>query len=180
MDETRHNGKWDNSVTKGQILCDSTYTGYIKQSNLQKLRVELCLPGAREKGEWSEVKWKLLSHVQLFATPWTIQSMEFSRPEYWRGVAFLFSRRSSQPRDQIQVSHIAGRFFTSEPQRTPKILEWVPYPFSRGSSWPRNQPGVSCIAGRFFTSWAIGKREREMGNCFSMCIKFLLCKMSKF
>ena len=30
---------------------------------------------------WSEVKWKSLSHVQLFATPWTVQSLEFSRPE---------------------------------------------------------------------------------------------------
>ena len=30
-------------------------------------------------------KWKSLSHVQLFATPWTIQSMEVSRPEYWSG-----------------------------------------------------------------------------------------------
>ena len=29
-------------------------------------------------------KWKSFSHVQLFATPWTIQSVEFSRPEYWR------------------------------------------------------------------------------------------------
>ena len=28
-------------------------------------------------------------------------------------VAFPFCRGSSQPRDQIQVSHIAGRFFTS-------------------------------------------------------------------
>ena len=28
-------------------------------------------------------------------------------------VAFAFSRGSSQPRDQTQVSHIAGRFFTS-------------------------------------------------------------------
>ena len=28
-------------------------------------------------------KWKSLSHVRLFATPWTIQSMEFSRSEYW-------------------------------------------------------------------------------------------------
>ena len=27
-------------------------------------------------------KWKLLSHVWLFAIPWTIQSMEFSRPGY--------------------------------------------------------------------------------------------------
>ena len=28
-------------------------------------------------------------------------------------VAFAFSRGPSQPRDQIQVSSIAGRFFTS-------------------------------------------------------------------
>ena len=28
-------------------------------------------------------------------------------------VAFPFSRESSQPRDQTQVSRIAGRFFTS-------------------------------------------------------------------
>ena len=26
-----------------------------------------------------------LSHVQFFATPWNIQLMEFSRPEYWSG-----------------------------------------------------------------------------------------------
>ena len=32
---------------------------------------------------WNKLK-KLLSRVRLFATPWTIQSMEFSRPEYWR------------------------------------------------------------------------------------------------
>ena len=33
----------------------------------------------------SEVKWKSLRHVRLFVTPGTIQSMEFSRPEYWSG-----------------------------------------------------------------------------------------------
>ena len=36
-------------------------------------------------GKW---KQKSLSHVQLFATPWTILSMEFSRPEYWSGWPF--------------------------------------------------------------------------------------------
>ena len=30
-------------------------------------------------------KWKSLNHIRLFATPWNIQSMEFSRPEYWSG-----------------------------------------------------------------------------------------------
>ena len=33
----------------------------------------------------SEMKWMFLSSVQLLTTPWTIQSMEFSRPEYWSG-----------------------------------------------------------------------------------------------
>ena len=56
---------------------------------------------------------QLLSPMWLFSTPWTVQSMEFSRPEYWNGwVAFPFSRGSSQTRDQTQVSCIAGRFFT--------------------------------------------------------------------
>ena len=40
-----------------------------------------------------KVKVKLLSHVQHFATPWTVayqapQSMEFSRQEYWSGLPF--------------------------------------------------------------------------------------------
>ena len=35
-----------------------------------------------DKKKKSEM-WKLLSSVQLFATPWAKQSMEFSRPEYW-------------------------------------------------------------------------------------------------
>ena len=30
-------------------------------------------------------KCKALSRVRLFVTPWAIQSMEFSRPEYWSG-----------------------------------------------------------------------------------------------
>ena len=39
------------------------------------------------------MKVKLLSHVQLFVTPWTVacqapQSMEFSRQEYWSGLPF--------------------------------------------------------------------------------------------
>ena len=32
-------------------------------------------------------KWKSLSHVQLFATPWTMKSMEFSRPRILEWVA---------------------------------------------------------------------------------------------
>ena len=33
----------------------------------------------------SEMKWKSLSCVWLFVIPLTVQSMEFSRSEYWSG-----------------------------------------------------------------------------------------------
>ena len=38
-------------------------------------------------------------------------------------VAFPFSGGSSQPRDRTQVSHIAGVFFTTEPQGKPAMQE---------------------------------------------------------
>ena len=42
-----------------------------------------CSHGKLDKSKGSEVTWKSLSCVQLFANPWFIQSMEFSRPECW-------------------------------------------------------------------------------------------------
>ena len=60
----------------------------------------------------SEVKWKSLGRVQLFATPWiTVHGILQARILEWG--AFPFSRGSSQPRDLTQVSHIAGGFSTS-------------------------------------------------------------------
>ena len=55
----------------------------------------------------------------LWPPPWTAAhqvplSMGFSRQEYW-SVAIPFSRGSFQPRDWTHVSHIVGRFFTTEP-----------------------------------------------------------------
>ena len=57
---------------------------------------------------------QFLSCDQLFATPWTIAhqaplSMEFSRQEYWSGVAMSSSRASSLPRDQTHVSYFGRR-----------------------------------------------------------------------
>ena len=58
-----------------------------------------------------------LSRVWLFATPWTVAyqtpwSMEFSRQEYWSGWPSPSPGDLPEPRDQIQVSCIAGKFFT--------------------------------------------------------------------
>ena len=71
-------------------------------------------------GKIPHEKWKPLSHVQLFATPWTIvHGILQARILEW--VAYPFSGGSSQPRDQTEVSCIAGRFFTSWATREAKI-----------------------------------------------------------
>ena len=94
-------------------------------------------------------------------------SMEILQVRIMKWVAMHSSRGSSQPKDQTQVSHIAGRLFTIWDTREfwlpgssvhgilqARILEWVAIPFSRGSSQPRDWTQVSCIAGGFFIIWA--------------------------
>ena len=58
-----------------------------------------------------------LSRVWLFVTPWTVTrqaslSMGSLQARTLEWVSMPSSRGSSQPRDQTQVSHIAGEFFT--------------------------------------------------------------------
>ena len=59
-----------------------------------------------------EMKWKVLSHVQLWdPMDYRVHGILQARILEW--VAFPFSKGSSQSRDWTQVSSIAGRFFTS-------------------------------------------------------------------
>ena len=71
---------------------------------------------------------QLLSHIWLFVTPWTVAlqaalSMEILQARILEWVVIPSSRRFSQPRDQTQVSGIAGRFLTVSHQRNPLFLE---------------------------------------------------------
>ena len=68
-----------------------------------------------------------------------IAFMEFSRPDYWSGQPFPFSRDSSQPRDQTQVSCIAGGFFTNWAIRETHL----PYTYS----WPFPQFNLQDLKG---------------------------------
>jgi len=59
----------------------------------------------------------LLSRVELCAIPWTAACQDplfirLLRARILEWVVMPSSRESSQPRDQTQVSHIAGRVFT--------------------------------------------------------------------
>ena len=107
-------------------------------------------------------KWKLLSHVRLSTSPRTIQSMEFSRPEYWSGWPFSYPGDLPNPGIEPRSPALQVDSLAAEPKGKPRILEWVAYPFSSGSSWPRNQTHISCIAGGFFTNWATRFRKLEV------------------
>ena len=94
-------------------------------------------------------KWKLLSHVQFFATP---QSLEFSSPEYCLSLLQgIFPTQGSNS----GLLHWGQVLYQLNHKGNPRILEWVACPFSSRSSPPRNWTGVSFIAGRLFTNWAI-------------------------
>ena len=55
--------------------------------------------------------WKSLSRVRLFVTPW---NSPWNSPGQNTGMgSHALLQGIYQPRDQIQVSCIAGRFFTS-------------------------------------------------------------------
>ena len=64
---------------------------------------------------------------------YTVHGILQARTPEW--VAFLFSRGSSQPRDQIQVSrHCRWILYQLSHKGSPRILKWVAYPFSCRSS----------------------------------------------
>ena len=77
-------------------------------------------------------KWKSESHLVVSNSLWLhgLYSPWNSPGQNLGWVAFPFSSKSSQPRDQIHVSRIAGRFFTSWATRealfsTVKCISWL-------------------------------------------------------
>ena len=99
--------------------------------------------------------WKSLSHVQLFATPWSVHGILHTKNtglDFHSFLQGIFPTQGLNP----GLLHCRQIFYCLSHQGSPRILEWIAHPFSRGTSWPRNQTGVSCIASGFFTSWATG------------------------
>ena len=73
--------------------------------------------------KWSE-KWKSLSCVWLFVTLWTIQSMEFSRPEYWSG--YLFPSPGDLPNPGIEPRSLTLQVdsLPAEPWSVTVVIKW--------------------------------------------------------
>ena len=69
----------------------------------------------------NQSEWKSLGRVRLFLTPWAIQSMAFSRPEYYSGQPFPSSGDLPNP----GLLHYRQILFQLSHQGSPRILEWV-------------------------------------------------------
>ena len=61
-----------------------------------------------------------LSHVWLFAIPWTVQSMEFSRPEYWSGYPFPSPGDLPNPGIKPRSPALRADSSPAEPQGKPE------------------------------------------------------------
>ena len=73
------------------------------------------------------VNMELLSHVQLFVTPWTVayqapQSMEFSRQENWSGLSFPSPGDLSNPGIEPGSPALQADALTSEPPGKPLCI----------------------------------------------------------
>ena len=66
----------------------------------------------------------VLSHVQFFATPWTVAhqvplSMGLNRQEYWSGLPFPSPWNLPDPGIKPAFPELACEFFTTEPPGKP-------------------------------------------------------------
>ena len=60
-------------------------------------------------------------HLSSFETPWTIQSIEFSRPEYWNWEASSSPGDLPNPGIEPRSPTLQVNFLPAEPQKTPEI-----------------------------------------------------------
>ena len=95
-----------------------------------------CLENSMDRGAWQAMIHSCLT----LCDPMTIQSMEFSRPEYWSVQLQLQIWRSRSLRDlpnpgiEPRSPALQEILYQLNHRGSPRILEWVAMPYSRGSS----------------------------------------------
>ena len=102
---------------------DQTHVSYVSSIGWQFLSTSTTWEGL-----YIWWKWKIAQSCPTICDPmhYTVHGILQARILKW--VAFPFSRGSSQPTDQTQVSLIAGRFFTSWTIRDAPYIWWrTPY-----------------------------------------------------
>ena len=82
----------------------------------------------------------MLSHIQLFVTPWTVarqvsRSMGFARQECWSGLPLPPPGNCPNPGIKTMSAALAGRFFTTEPPGKPFISTTNSSSYDPDSFW---------------------------------------------
>ena len=117
------------SVLQGIFLIQKTNQGLL---HCRQILYQLSYQGSPKMGRYLNCRQtacvSVVSHVQLFVTPWAracqaLLPMEFSRQEYWRRVPL--SPRGDRPNPRIQPTSLAspalaGRGFTTAPRGKPR------------------------------------------------------------
>ena len=114
----------------------------------------------------------MLSHVRLFATPWTVAhrpllSMDFPRQEYWSGLPFPSLGRLLNPRIEPVSPALAGRFFTTEPPGKPRSIimpTLVIMPLIISTLW------LCWVPGDIIADWR-HKEQEIVGLKFQFCLQ---------
>ena len=101
------------------------------------------------------MKVKSLSHVRLFATPWTVAhqappSMGFSRKEYWSGLPFPSPGDLPDPGIEPRSPTLQADSLTSEPPGKPGVYLLYTLLVIPGNSQELNHDSqVYCLAFSF-------------------------------
>ena len=90
-----------------------------------KIKVGIGKNGMEGIEDKQQQKCQSLSHVRLFATPWTVAhqiplSLEFSRQEYWSGLPFPSPGDFPNPGIKLQSPVLQADSLPSEPPGKPK------------------------------------------------------------
>ena len=93
----------------------------------QEYTEELYKKDLHDPDNHNEEEEKQLSHVQLFATPWTVAykaslCMEFSKQEYWSGLLFPSPGDLPDPGIEPRSPALQADALPSEPPGKPKIV----------------------------------------------------------
>ena len=120
---------------------DIVFCGIVGNISVLVKSVSACLGKGRGK--------ESLSHIDSFATPWTVACqapwpVEFLRQEYWSGFPFPSSGNLSYWEMEPASPALVGIFFTTEP---PGRNSWEPWIFS----WKRSL----YLSTLFLISWSI-------------------------
>ena len=120
-----------------------------------------------------KVKVKLLSHVRLFVTPWTVAyqaspSMGFSRQEYWSGLPFPSPVDLPDPGIKPGSPALQADTLMSEPPGKPKCLIAEETGSTHGDAKaPVTKPNLKNKHGQGSNPWSLVYRTNTLptGHC---------------